>query len=92
MQDTSGTYYWHIPTGTTQWEPPSGLARGSAPGSPGNTPFEEPPVSCDRGDPPVLGPWGCPMVHDLSRTCSPHSSPGRASPRLSALAREISGR
>nr|XP_033803738.1 amyloid-beta A4 precursor protein-binding family B member 1 [Geotrypetes seraphini] len=22
VQDTSGTYYWHIPTGTTQWEPP----------------------------------------------------------------------
>uniref|UniRef100_A0A452SJW5 Amyloid beta precursor protein binding family B member 1 n=1 Tax=Ursus americanus TaxID=9643 RepID=A0A452SJW5_URSAM len=21
VQDTSGTYYWHIPTGTTQWEP-----------------------------------------------------------------------
>ncbi|XP_063162144.1 amyloid beta precursor protein binding family B member 1 isoform X2 [Candoia aspera] len=27
VQDTSGTYYWHIPTGTTQWEPP--LRRGS---------------------------------------------------------------
>nr|XP_003230378.2 PREDICTED: amyloid beta A4 precursor protein-binding family B member 1 [Anolis carolinensis] len=24
VQDTSGTYYWHIPTGTTQWEPPRG--------------------------------------------------------------------
>ncbi|XP_031719555.1 amyloid-beta A4 precursor protein-binding family B member 1 isoform X2 [Anarrhichthys ocellatus] len=23
VRDTSGTYYWHIPTGTTQWEPPS---------------------------------------------------------------------
>ncbi|CAM9514694.1 unnamed protein product [Lampetra fluviatilis] len=23
IRDTSGTYYWHIPTGTTQWEPPS---------------------------------------------------------------------
>ncbi|KAM9300185.1 amyloid beta precursor protein binding family B member 1 [Morus bassanus] len=45
VQDTSGTYYWHIPTGTTQWEPPSGLARGSAPGSPGNTPSEEPPLT-----------------------------------------------
>ncbi|NXW20652.1 APBB1 protein, partial [Circaetus pectoralis] len=45
VQDTSGTYYWHIPTGTTQWEPPSGLARGSAPGSPGNTPSEEPPLA-----------------------------------------------
>uniref|UniRef100_UPI00398F4212 amyloid beta precursor protein binding family B member 1-like isoform X2 n=1 Tax=Pristiophorus japonicus TaxID=55135 RepID=UPI00398F4212 len=22
VRDTSGTYYWHIPTGTTQWEPP----------------------------------------------------------------------
>ncbi|KAM6099811.1 LOW QUALITY PROTEIN: amyloid beta precursor protein binding family B member 1 [Theristicus caerulescens] len=45
VQDTSGTYYWHIPTGTTQWEPPSGLARGSAPGSPGSTPSEEPPLA-----------------------------------------------
>ncbi|GAB0181112.1 amyloid-beta A4 precursor protein-binding family B member 1 [Grus japonensis] len=45
VQDTSGTYYWHIPTGTTQWEPPSGLARGSAPGSPGNTPSEELPLA-----------------------------------------------
>ncbi|XP_013924310.1 PREDICTED: amyloid beta A4 precursor protein-binding family B member 1-like [Thamnophis sirtalis] len=31
VQDTSGTYYWHIPTGTTQWEPPSA----------GNTPTRE---------------------------------------------------
>ncbi|XP_075347559.1 amyloid beta precursor protein binding family B member 1 isoform X1 [Mycteria americana] len=45
VQDTSGTYYWHIPTGTTQWEPPSGLARSSAPGSPGSTPSEEPPLA-----------------------------------------------
>ncbi|XP_028818538.1 amyloid-beta A4 precursor protein-binding family B member 1-like [Denticeps clupeoides] len=22
VRDTSGTYYWHIPTGTTQWDPP----------------------------------------------------------------------
>ncbi|XP_068120093.1 amyloid beta precursor protein binding family B member 1 [Hyperolius riggenbachi] len=26
VQDTSGTYYWHVPTGTTQWEPPSNLS------------------------------------------------------------------
>ncbi|NXW11745.1 APBB1 protein, partial [Fregetta grallaria] len=45
VQDTSGTYYWHIPTGTTQWEPPSGLARGSDPGSLGNTPSEELPLA-----------------------------------------------
>ncbi|XP_061845928.1 amyloid beta precursor protein binding family B member 1 isoform X2 [Colius striatus] len=46
VQDTSGTYYWHIPTGTTQWQPPSGLARGSAPGSPAITPSsEEPPLA-----------------------------------------------
>ncbi|KAF1630395.1 Amyloid-beta A4 precursor protein-binding family B member 1, partial [Eudyptes filholi] len=56
VQDTSGTYYWHIPTGTTQWEPPLGLARGSAPGSPGNTPSEELPVSPGRGDPRGVGP------------------------------------
>ncbi|RXM94850.1 Amyloid beta A4 precursor protein-binding family B member 2 [Acipenser ruthenus] len=23
VRDTSGTYYWHVPTGTTQWDPPS---------------------------------------------------------------------
>ncbi|XP_053564818.1 amyloid beta precursor protein binding family B member 1 [Bombina bombina] len=28
VQDTSGTYYWHVPTGTTQWEPPSDLCNG----------------------------------------------------------------
>uniref|UniRef100_A0A8C2WXK6 Amyloid beta protein binding family B member 1 n=1 Tax=Cyclopterus lumpus TaxID=8103 RepID=A0A8C2WXK6_CYCLU len=27
VRDTSGTYYWHIPTGTTQWEPPSPQGR-----------------------------------------------------------------
>nr|XP_056714398.1 amyloid beta precursor protein binding family B member 1 [Euleptes europaea] len=38
VQDTSGTYYWHIPTGTTQWEPPVGS--GSSDSS-GNTPSRE---------------------------------------------------
>nr|XP_028581308.1 amyloid-beta A4 precursor protein-binding family B member 1 isoform X1 [Podarcis muralis] len=38
VQDTSGTYYWHIPTGTTQWEPPSG---GGGSDSLGNTPSKE---------------------------------------------------
>ncbi|XP_070605447.1 amyloid beta precursor protein binding family B member 1 [Erythrolamprus reginae] len=38
VQDTSGTYYWHIPTGTTQWEPPLCSGRG---GSTGNTPTRE---------------------------------------------------
>lgn len=55
VQDTSGTYYWHIPTGTTQWEPPAGLARGSQ----GSTPCEEQPVS--RGTQAVGLPHGiCP--------------------------------
>ena len=36
VQDTSGTYYWHIPTGTTQWEPP-----GQASPSQGSSPREE---------------------------------------------------
>nr|XP_054097970.1 amyloid beta precursor protein binding family B member 1 isoform X5 [Callithrix jacchus] len=36
VQDTSGTYYWHIPTGTTQWEPP-----GRASPSQGSSPQEE---------------------------------------------------
>ncbi|MFT7818407.1 amyloid beta A4 precursor protein-binding family B member 1 isoform X2 [Arapaima gigas] len=47
VRDTSGTYYWHIPTGTTQWEPPSPLEEGGTCGrpsstSPGITPTEEP--------------------------------------------------
>ncbi|KAJ8280157.1 hypothetical protein GJAV_G00051220 [Gymnothorax javanicus] len=46
VRDTSGTYYWHIPTGTTQWEPPSPL-EGGAPDRPssassGTTSSEEP--------------------------------------------------
>ncbi|XP_075703380.1 amyloid beta precursor protein binding family B member 1-like [Rhinoderma darwinii] len=44
VQDTSGTYYWHVPTGTTQWEPPSDLGNGEpkmySP-SPEQTPTEE---------------------------------------------------
>ncbi|XP_019380545.1 PREDICTED: amyloid beta A4 precursor protein-binding family B member 1 isoform X1 [Gavialis gangeticus] len=39
VQDTSGTYYWHIPTGTTQWEPPATL------GSPRHTPPDEPQLT-----------------------------------------------
>lgn len=31
VQDTSGTYYWHIPTGTTQWEPPGPLEESTSP-------------------------------------------------------------
>ncbi|KAJ8266721.1 hypothetical protein GJAV_G00133960 [Gymnothorax javanicus] len=47
VRDTSGTYYWHIPTGTTQWEPPSPLEEGGATRddsnmSPAITPTEEP--------------------------------------------------
>uniref|UniRef100_A0A8D1RCH6 Amyloid beta protein binding family B member 1 n=1 Tax=Sus scrofa TaxID=9823 RepID=A0A8D1RCH6_PIG len=38
VQDTSGTYYWHIPTGTTQWEPPG---RASPSQSQGSSPREE---------------------------------------------------
>ncbi|TRY78995.1 hypothetical protein DNTS_005029, partial [Danionella cerebrum] len=30
MQDTSGTYYWHVPTGTTQWESPGSLDAAAA--------------------------------------------------------------
>uniref|UniRef100_A0A8B9GRI8 Amyloid beta precursor protein binding family B member 1 n=1 Tax=Astyanax mexicanus TaxID=7994 RepID=A0A8B9GRI8_ASTMX len=56
VRDTSGTYYWHIPTGTTQWEPPSPLEEGAAPErpsstSPAITPSEEPQVQrkCKTG-------------------------------------------
>ncbi|KAM4796618.1 amyloid beta precursor protein binding family B member 1 isoform 1-T1 [Rhinophrynus dorsalis] len=48
VQDTSGTYYWHVPTGTTQWEPPSDLCNGSSKmyqPSPVHTPTEEELVS-----------------------------------------------
>lgn len=49
VRDTSGTYYWHIPTGTTQWEPPSPLGKvGSSMMSSSmsleTTPCEEPEV------------------------------------------------
>ncbi|RMB89581.1 hypothetical protein DUI87_34004 [Hirundo rustica rustica] len=39
VQDTSGTYYWHVPTGTTQWEPPGGPHETPSDGS---TPTEGP--------------------------------------------------
>lgn len=37
VRDTSGTYYWHIPTGTTQWEPPSPMEEGAVPERPSST-------------------------------------------------------
>ncbi|NXE43782.1 APBB1 protein, partial [Ptilorrhoa leucosticta] len=42
VQDTSGTYYWHVPTGTTQWEPPGGPHETPSDGS---TPTEGPTLS-----------------------------------------------
>ncbi|NWV38124.1 APBB1 protein, partial [Grantiella picta] len=42
VQDTSGTYYWHVPTGTTQWEPPGGPHETPSDGS---TPTEGPALS-----------------------------------------------
>ncbi|XP_053860014.1 amyloid beta precursor protein binding family B member 1 isoform X2 [Vidua macroura] len=42
VQDTSGTYYWHVPTGTTQWEPPGGPHESPSDGS---TPTEGPTLS-----------------------------------------------
>ncbi|XP_078259034.1 amyloid beta precursor protein binding family B member 1-like [Rhinoraja longicauda] len=45
VRDTSGTYYWHIPTGTTQWQPPPPPGeldpRNPPATSPGITPSEE---------------------------------------------------
>uniref|UniRef100_A0A670Z2P5 WW domain-containing protein n=1 Tax=Pseudonaja textilis TaxID=8673 RepID=A0A670Z2P5_PSETE len=61
VQDTSGTYYWHIPTGTTQWEPPLCNGRGD---SAGNTPTRETQV---EGWGVVLAPF-CPKA--------PSSNPG----------------
>uniref|UniRef100_A0A9J8BEJ6 Amyloid beta (A4) precursor protein-binding, family B, member 1 (Fe65) n=1 Tax=Cyprinus carpio carpio TaxID=630221 RepID=A0A9J8BEJ6_CYPCA len=45
VQDTSGTYYWHIPTGTTQWEPPGPLEERPASVSPAVTPADEPQIT-----------------------------------------------
>ncbi|XP_034024255.1 amyloid-beta A4 precursor protein-binding family B member 1 isoform X2 [Thalassophryne amazonica] len=50
VKDTSGTYYWHIPTGTTQWEPPSPQGKAgdsvmSSTMSLETTPCEEPEES-----------------------------------------------
>ncbi|XP_067254561.1 amyloid beta precursor protein binding family B member 1 isoform X2 [Chanodichthys erythropterus] len=45
VQDTSGTYYWHIPTGTTQWEPPGPLEERPASASPVLTPADEPQIT-----------------------------------------------
>ncbi|NWQ84547.1 APBB1 protein, partial [Columbina picui] len=62
VQDTSGTYYWHVPTGTTQWQPPPGLPQGSAPGSPESSRCQDPPVRTGTGvcwgNPGVRGPRG----------------------------------
>ena len=49
VRDTSGTYYWHIPTGTTQWDPPSSSGQVSdcllsCSMSLETTPVEEPEV------------------------------------------------
>ncbi|XP_059422893.1 amyloid beta precursor protein binding family B member 1-like isoform X3 [Carassius carassius] len=45
VQDTSGTYYWHIPTGTTQWEPPGPLEERAASTSPALTPADQPQMT-----------------------------------------------
>ncbi|XP_003199365.2 amyloid beta precursor protein binding family B member 1 isoform X1 [Danio rerio] len=45
VQDTSGTYYWHIPTGTTQWEPPETLEERPSSASPAVTPADEPQIA-----------------------------------------------
>ncbi|XP_062910866.1 amyloid beta precursor protein binding family B member 1 isoform X2 [Mobula hypostoma] len=47
VRDTSGTYYWHIPTGTTQWEPPALIGEQDGSRKPSamsqcTTPSEEP--------------------------------------------------
>lgn len=59
VRDTSGTYYWHIPTGTTQWEPPSPLGKVgdsmlSSTMSLETTPCEEPEVRCPRKSKAIL--------------------------------------
>ncbi|XP_039538976.1 amyloid-beta A4 precursor protein-binding family B member 1-like [Pimephales promelas] len=45
VQDTSGTYYWHIPTGTTQWEPPGPLEERPSSASPALSPADQPQIT-----------------------------------------------
>ncbi|XP_065119702.2 amyloid beta precursor protein binding family B member 1 isoform X3 [Paramisgurnus dabryanus] len=47
VQDTSGTYYWHIPTGTTQWEPPGPVEERPTSTSPAETPADQPQMTWD---------------------------------------------
>uniref|UniRef100_A0A8C3Y118 Amyloid beta precursor protein binding family B member 1 n=1 Tax=Catharus ustulatus TaxID=91951 RepID=A0A8C3Y118_CATUS len=63
VQDTSGTYYWHVPTGTTQWEPPGGPHETPSDGS---TPTEGPTVSRESGGWACTGGWlACPTPPHL---------------------------
>lgn len=55
VQDTSGTYYWHIPTGTTQWEPPVGSGGSN---SAANTPSRETQVRGEQDPLPGFPPDG----------------------------------
>ena len=88
VQDTSGTYYWHIPTGTTQWEPP-----GRASPSQGNSPQEESQVSSQVFCPGME--WWCcwgKMSHPFIAPIPLPSSLGQALPMEKALRMEIFGR
>ncbi|KAG9348495.1 hypothetical protein JZ751_002231 [Albula glossodonta] len=59
VRDTSGTYYWHIPTGTTQWEPPSPLEGGGPDGGLDGGPDRGPDGGPDGGmDRPSSEPSG----------------------------------
>lgn len=71
VQDTSGSYYWHIPTGTTQWEPPLCRGRGD---SAGNTPTRETQVKGWGGLAPFL-PQG-----SLRRSPGARQAPGLGRP------------
>ncbi|NXC36283.1 APBB1 protein, partial [Campylorhamphus procurvoides] len=94
VQDTSGTYYWHVPTGTTQWEPPGGPRETPSDGS---TPTEGPTLSWTSFAPAeTFGDgdlWKGLPVRSLGwvQLREEELGPGRSSGTVSACIRQLSG-
>uniref|UniRef100_A0A672H2X7 Amyloid beta (A4) precursor protein-binding, family B, member 1 (Fe65) n=1 Tax=Salarias fasciatus TaxID=181472 RepID=A0A672H2X7_SALFA len=95
VRDTSGTYYWHIPTGTTQWEPPSPLGKIgdstlSSTMSLETTPCEEPEVSADRHFPGMKK--DCFAVRSLGwvEMSEEDMAPGKSSVAVNNCIRQLS--
>ncbi|ELV13853.1 Amyloid beta A4 precursor protein-binding family B member 1 [Tupaia chinensis] len=91
VQDTSGTYYWHIPTGTTQWEPP-----GRASPSQGSSPQEESQLTWTgfaHGEGFEDGEfWKCFAVRSLGwvEMTEEELAPGRSSVAVNNCIRQLS--